>query len=143
LQEALSDDFKVYQSQIVKNAKAMAEELIFRGLRLVSGGTDNHLMLVDLTDKGLTGKEVEEALDRAGITTNKNGIPFDTKSPQVTSGVRLGTPAVTTRGMKENEMKTIARLISHIVDDVHNEKQIEEVRKEVSDLCDKFPLYSE
>jgi glycine hydroxymethyltransferase len=143
LQEALSDDFKVYQSQIVKNAKAMAEELIFRGLRLVSGGTDNHLMLVDLTDKGLTGKEVEEALDRAGITTNKNGIPFDTKSPQVTSGVRLGTPAVTTRGMKENEMKTIARLISHIVDDLHNEKRIEEVRKEVSDLCDKFPLYSE
>lgn len=143
LQEALSDDFKVYQSQIVKNAKAMAEELISRGLRLVSGGTDNHLMLVDLTDKGLTGKEVEEALDRAGITTNKNGIPFDTKSPQVTSGIRLGTPAVTTRGMKENEMKTIARLISYIVDDVHNEKRIEEVKKEISDLCDKFPLYNE
>jgi len=143
LQEALSDDFKVYQSQIVKNAKAMAEELISQGLRLVSGGTDNHLMLVDLTDKGLTGKEVEEALDRAGITTNKNGIPFDTKSPQVTSGVRLGTPAVTTRGMKENEMETIARLISYIVDDVHNEKRIEEVKKEVSDLCDKFPLYNE
>jgi len=143
LQEALSDDFKVYQSQIVKNARAMAEELISRGLRLVSGGTDNHLMLVDLTDKGLTGLEVEEALDHAGITTNKNGIPFDTKGPQVTSGIRLGTPAVTTRGMKEEEMRTIARLISHIIDDIHNDKRIEEVKKEISDLCNKFPLYSE
>ncbi len=143
LQEALSDDFKIYQSQIVKNARAMAEELISRGLRLVSGGTDNHLMLVDLTDKGLTGMEVEEALDRAGITTNKNGIPFDTKSPQITSGIRLGTPAVTTRGMKEEEMKTIARLISHIIDDIHDEKRIKEVNKEISDLCNKFPLYGE
>lgn len=143
LQEALSDDFKVYQSQIAKNAKAMAEELISRGLRLVSGGTDNHLMLVDLTDKGLTGMDVEETLDRAGITTNKNGIPFDTTSPQVTSGIRLGTPAVTTRGMKEEEMRTIARLISHIIDDIHDEKRIEEVKKEISDLCNKFPLYSE
>ena len=143
LQEALSDDFKVYQSQIVKNARAMAEELISRGLRLVSGGTDNHLMLVDLTDKGLTGMEVEKALDRAGITTNKNGIPFDTKGPQVTSGIRLGTPAVTTRGMKEEEMRTIARLISHIIDDIHNDKRIEEVKKEISDLCNKFQLYSE
>jgi glycine hydroxymethyltransferase len=139
--EALSDEFKQYQSQIVKNARAMADELISRGLRLVSGGTDNHLMLVDLTDKGVTGKDVEEALDRAGITTNKNGIPYDTKGPQVTSGVRLGTPAVTTRGMKEEEMRTIARLIACIIDDVHNEKRIEEVKNEISSLCEQFPLY--
>jgi glycine hydroxymethyltransferase len=141
--EALSDEFKQYQSQIVKNARAMADELISRGLRLVSGGTDNHLMLVDLTDKGVTGKDVEEALDRAGITTNKNGIPYDTKGPQVTSGVRLGTPAVTTRGMKEEEMRTIARLIAYIIDDVHNEKQIEEVKNEISSLCEQFPLYGD
>jgi glycine hydroxymethyltransferase len=139
--EALSDEFKQYQSQIVKNARAMADELISRGLRLVSGGTDNHLMLVDLTDKGVTGKDVEESLDRAGITTNKNGIPYDTKGPQVTSGVRLGTPAVTTRGMKEEEMRTIARLIACIIDDVHNEKRIEEVKNEISSLCEQFPLY--
>jgi len=139
--EALSDEFKQYQSQIVKNARVMANELISRGLRLVSGGTDNHLILVDLTDKGVTGKDVEEALDRAGITTNKNGIPYDTKGPQVTSGVRLGTPAVTTRGMKEEEMRTIARLIAHIIDDVHNEKRIEEVKSEISSLCEQFPLY--
>jgi glycine hydroxymethyltransferase len=139
--EALSDEFKQYQSQIVKNARAMADELISRGLRLVSGGTDNHLMLVDLTDKGVTGKDVEESLDRAGITTNKNGIPYDTKGPQVTSGVRLGTPAVTTRGMKEEEMRTIARLIACIIDDVHNEKGIEEVKNEISSLCEQFPLY--
>ncbi len=143
LKEALSDDFKTYQKQVVKNAKAMAETLTSEGFRLVSGGTDNHLLLVDLTDKGLTGKDAGEALDRAGITANKNMVPFDTKTPMVTSGVRMGTPAVTTRGMREEEMKTIARLIAHILKDIGDEKRINEVKEEVTALCDKFPLYPE
>ncbi|MCK9230643.1 MAG: serine hydroxymethyltransferase [Syntrophales bacterium] len=140
--EALEPEFKTYQEQIVRNARAMADELMARGIRLVSGGTDNHLMLVDLTDKGITGRDLEEALDRAGITTNKNGIPFDTKSPQVTSGIRLGTAAVTTRGMKEDEMRAIARMITLIIDDVHNETRIAKVQKDVAALCDAFPLYT-
>ncbi len=141
--EALKPEFKVYQSQIVKNAKALAEGLISHGLRLVSGGTDNHLMLIDLTDKGLTGRDVEDALDEAGITTNKNGIPFDTKSPMVTSGIRLGTPALTTRGMCEKEMRIIAGLIASVIDDIENESLIADVRSEVKKLCDNFPLYRE
>jgi glycine hydroxymethyltransferase len=140
--EALQPEFKQYQQQIVANARAMAEELMARGIRLVSGGTDNHLMLVDLTDKGVTGRDVEIALDRAGITTNKNGIPFDTRGPQVTSGIRLGTPAITTRGMKEEEMKVIARMIASIIDDVENETVIAKVRNEVTALCEAFPLYN-
>ena len=120
----------------------MAEELTARGIRLVSGGTDNHMMLVDVSEKGLTGRDVEIALDRAGITTNKNGIPFDTKSPMVTSGIRLGTPALTTRGMKEEEMRTIAGLIASIIEDMENESLIGEVRQEVGRLCEAFPLYS-
>jgi glycine hydroxymethyltransferase len=141
--EALEPDFKEYQAQIVKNAKALAGGLVSQGLRLVSGGTDNHLMLIDLTDKGLTGRDVEDALDRAGITTNKNGIPFDTKSPMVTSGIRLGTPALTTRGMGEKEMRIIAGLIASIIDDIENESLIADVRGEVKRLCESFPLYSE
>jgi len=141
--EALKPEFKEYQSQIVKNAKALAEGLISHGLRLVSGGTDNHLMLIDLTDKGLTGRDVEDALDEAGITTNKNGIPFDTKSPMVTSGIRLGTPALTTRGMCEKEMRIIAGLIASVIDDIENESLIADVRSEVKKLCDNFPLYRE
>ncbi|HEU17990.1 MAG TPA: serine hydroxymethyltransferase [Deltaproteobacteria bacterium] len=141
--EALSDDFKSYQKQIISNARAMAEELKAHDFRLVSGGTDNHLMLVDLTNKGITGKDAQEVLDLAGITANKNGIPFDTRGPQVTSGIRLGTPAVTTRGMKEDEMKQIARLIAHVVEDIHDEKRIDDVKKEVGDLCARFPLYGE
>ncbi len=140
--EALQPEFKQYQQQIVANARAMAEELMERGIRLISGGTDNHLMLVDLTDKGVTGRDVEIALDRAGITTNKNGIPFDTRGPQVTSGIRLGTPAITTRGMKEEEMKVIARMIASIIDDVENETVIAKVRNEVTALCEAFPLYN-
>lgn len=140
--EALAPEFKEYQQQIVKNAKAMADELMSRGIRLVSGGTDNHLMLVDLTEKNVTGKEVEEALDRAGITTNKNGIPFDRKSPFVTSGIRLGTPAITSRGMKEEEMRAIAGMIVSIIDSVNDESVITAVRKEVTALCDAYPLYS-
>ena len=139
--EALEPTFKEYQLQILKNARALAEELTKGGIRLVSGGTDNHLILIDLTDKGVTGKEVETALDRAGITTNKNGIPFDTKGPMVTSGIRLGTPALTTRGMKEREMQTIGRLITSIINDVAGEERILEVKKEVAVLCESFPLY--
>jgi glycine hydroxymethyltransferase len=139
--EALSDGFKAYQTQIVKNAKAIAETLAAEGFRLVSGGTDNHLMLVDLTDKGITGREAQDALDLAGITVNRNGIPFDTRSPMITSGIRIGSPAVTTRGMKEEEMKLIARLIAHVLRDVKDGKRIEDVREQVSTLCEKFPLY--
>ena len=141
--EALSPDFKTYQTQIVKNARAMADALAVEGFRLVSGGTDNHLMLVDLTPKGVTGKDAQEALDRAGITVNKNGIPFDTKSPMVTSGIRIGTPALTTRGMKEAEMTLIARLIGEVLTHIQNEAKILTVREEVRTLCSKFPLYQE
>ena len=139
--EALEPEFRDYQIQIVKNAKALAEAMTEEGLRLVSGGTDNHLILIDLTDKGVTGKDAEAALDRAGITTNKNGIPFDTKGPMITSGIRVGTAALTTRGMKEEEMRKIAHLMSHIINDVDNEDHIKEVRKEVDSLCEGFPLY--
>jgi glycine hydroxymethyltransferase len=142
-QEALTEDFKIYQAQIVKNAQALAAALTAAGFRLVSGGTDNHLMLVDLTDQGITGKDAQEALDQAGITVNKNGIPFDTRGPQITSGIRLGTPALTTRGMKEEEMRTIAGFIAMILKDIKNEERIREVRESVADLCTRFPLYPE
>ena len=141
--EAMTEEFKDYQRQIVKNARALAGELISEGFRLVSGGTDNHLMLVDVSVIGITGKEAGEALDRAGITTNKNMIPFDTKSPMVTSGIRIGTPAITTRGMKEAEMKTIGRLISYVLKNIQDESKIMEVRSEVQALCERFPLYRE
>jgi glycine hydroxymethyltransferase len=143
LKEALTEEFKQYQNQIVKNAKALADELIAEGFRLVSGGTDNHLMLVDVSVIGVTGKEAGETLDRAGITTNKNMIPFDKQSPTVTSGIRIGTPAITTRGMKEAEMKAIGRMISYVLKNIHDEKRIMEIRAEVQALCEKFPLYQE
>jgi glycine hydroxymethyltransferase len=143
LKEALTDDFKRYQAQILTNAKTLARELLASGFRLVSGGTDNHLMLVDLTDLCITGKEAQETLDRAGITINRNAIPFDTQSPQVTSGIRIGTPALTTRGMKETEMKQIAGIITDVLRNIHNEKRLVEVREEVRSLCERFPLYKE
>ena len=139
--EALSPEFAQYQRQIVKNARAMADELKNQGLRLVSGGTDNHMMLVDLTATGVTGKEAQEALDRATITVNKNGIPFDTKGPQITSGIRIGTPAVTTRGMKENEMRQIASLIAEVIKNISNETKIKAVAEKVKSICAQFPLY--
>jgi glycine hydroxymethyltransferase len=142
-QEALSPEFKIYQQQILKNAQAMAEELKNQGFRLVSGGTDNHLMLVDLTPKNVTGKEAQEALDRAGITVNKNGIPFDTKGPQITSGIRVGTPAVTTRGMKEDEMRLIASYMSAIIAHINNESKLQAVAEKVKTLCLRFPLYQQ
>ncbi|MHB9098632.1 MAG: serine hydroxymethyltransferase [Syntrophales bacterium] len=143
LKEALTDDFKLYQAQILKNAATLAETLQAAGFRLVSGGTDNHLMLVDLTDSGISGKEAQETLDRTGITINKNAIPFDTKGPNVTSGIRIGTPALTTRGMKEAEMRQIGGLITTVLKDIHNEKRLAEVREEVTSLCGRFPLYAE
>ena len=137
--EALKPEFKEYQKQIVKNAKVLSEELIKLGFNLVSGGTDNHLMLIDLRNKGITGKELEERLDDVGITTNKNSVPFDTEKPMITSGIRIGTPAVTTRGFKEEEMVKIAQLINMTVENYEDKK--EEIRAEVAKICAKFPLY--
>ena len=139
--EALTDEFKAYQHQIVLNAKAMAEEFTREGIRLVSGGTDNHLMLLDLTGTGVTGKALEALLGQANITVNKNTIPKETLSPFITSGVRIGTPAVTTRGMKEPEMVAIARLIARIIRE--GEPAVPEVRQEVLALCARFPLYAD
>ena len=138
--EAMSEDFKKYQQQIVKNAKKLGNELIERGISLVSGGTDNHLMLIDLTNKGKTGKEIEALLDKAHITANKNAIPFDKQTPFVTSGVRVGTPAVTSRGMKEEDMVVIAECIADIID--NGEEAVERCAKKVAALCEKYPIYA-
>ena len=135
--EALSPEFKEYQTQIIKNAKALSEALMQLGFTIVSGGTDNHLMLVDLTNMGVTGKEAEHILDEVSITANKNTIPFETQSPFITSGLRLGTPAVTSRGMKEDDMKEIAALIKLAICD----KAFDEVKDRVAKLCEKYPLY--
>jgi glycine hydroxymethyltransferase len=140
--EALSEEFRSYQVQIVRNAKAFAQELISLGHRLVSGGTENHLILVDLNQKGITGKEAEEALDEAGISVNKNQIPFDRKGANITSGIRIGTPAVTTRGMKEQEMKIIARLLDTVLQNIGDIKTYTDVKNMVTELCQHFPLYN-
>jgi glycine hydroxymethyltransferase len=141
LKEALSPEFKVYQQQIVKNAQALAQGLMGNGFRLTSDGTDNHLMLIDLRKSELTGKVAQETLDKARITVNKNGIPFDTRSPFVTSGIRIGTPAVTTRGMKEMEMAAIAGLIARALSSVGDEAKLRAVADDVGALCKKFPVY--
>ncbi len=143
LKEAQTEEFRRYQKQIVANAQALARELASRGFRIVSGGTDNHLMLVDVTVKGTTGKDATAALDKARITVNKNAIPFDQKSPFVASGIRLGTPAVTTRGMKEPEMKVIAQSITEALERPADESAIAAVRNRVAALTEKFPLYEE
>ena len=135
--EALTPEFKEYQNQIVKNAKVLAKELMNRGFKLVSGGTDNHLMLVDLTNKGVTGKDAEAMLDEVGITVNKNTIPFDKQKPNIASGIRIGTPAMTTRGMKEEEMKTIAELIDRTIKGEDKEK----IKADVLKLTSRFPIY--
>jgi glycine hydroxymethyltransferase len=140
--EALTPEFKVYQEQIVKNARTLAAELLARGLRLVSGGTDNHLMLVDLSATELTGKIAEEALDKAGITVNKNTVPFETRSPFVTSGFRIGTPAATTHGLKEAEMKEVAGFIAEVLANVNNEGRLEEIKERVNAMMKRFPLYA-
>jgi glycine hydroxymethyltransferase len=139
--EALSPEFKEYQFQVVKNAKALAERLLANRFDLVSGGTDNHLMLVKLIKEGITGKMADETLERAGITLNKNMIPFDPATPFVTSGIRIGTPAMTTRGMKEKEMVQIADLITTVLRDIKNEETIASVRNQGRELCARFPLY--
>lgn len=138
--EALSPEFKEYQKQIVKNAAAMADEFRNLGIKMVSGGTDNHLILLNLTDKGITGKELEKLLDEVHITVNKNAIPFDPQKPFVTSGIRVGTPAMTSRGMKEPEARKIAQLIAKVIDE--REAAFEYVNAEVAKLCKKFPLYA-
>lgn len=137
--EALTDEFKEYQRQIIKNAKAMADELDKLGFNMVSGGTDNHLILIDLRNKGITGKELEARLDEVGITANKNAVPFDTEKPSITSGIRIGTPAVTTRGLKEEDCREIANLISLITDDFESNKT--KVKEKVKEICEKYPLY--
>jgi glycine hydroxymethyltransferase len=139
--EALEPGFKKYQSQILKNSKALSSEMAKLGYRIVAGGTDTHLFLVDLTGKNITGKAAATVLDRTGITVNKNLIPYDKQSPFVASGIRIGTPAVTTRGMKEREMKRIADLIDEALTNPNDEKNIARVRKEVSALVKNFPLY--
>ena len=143
LREALTEEFRDYQAQIIKNAKTLADELLKSGFRLVTGGTDNHLMLVDLSDLGVSGSEAQETLDRVGITINKNRIPYDKKGAQTTSGIRIGTPALTTRGMKEKEMKEIAVFFSSVLRNIHDEKRLAEVKEGVRLLCDRFPLYPE
>jgi glycine hydroxymethyltransferase len=139
--EALEPAFKRYSAQVVANAKALAAALAERGFHIVSGGTDNHLMLVDLRKKGLTGKVAQTSLDQAGITVNKNTVPKETQSPFVTSGVRIGTPAVTTRGMREGEMRRIAELIDRVLGAPDDQNLINSVRSEVRELANAFPLY--
>ncbi len=141
LKEALEPSFKDYQIQVVKNSKALAKKLQEYGFELFSGGTDNHLMLINLNNKGVTGKQAEQALDKAGITVNKNGIPFDTQPPTVTGGLRVGTAALTTRGMKESEMELIAGWMHRIISDIDNAALQQEIRSEVKTLCEKFPIY--
>ena len=141
--ENLSDDFRSYGKQIISNAQAMAKSFVNRGYNLISGGTDNHLMLIDLRNKNLTGKKAQETLDKAHITLNKNAVPFDDKSPFVTSGIRVGVAAVTTRGMKEDHMETIVEMIDKILMNADDEKTISSVRADVKDFMKQFPLYPE
>ena len=139
--EAMTDEFALYQKQVVNNAKALGKALAGYGYKLVSGGTDNHLLLVDLTGTAITGKDAEEILESAGLTVNKNAIPFDTKSRFVTGGIRIGTPAVTSRGLKEPEMKQVAEWIHWAIQHREDEKEIEKIRQDVRALCKRFPLY--
>ncbi|MFO7445130.1 MAG: serine hydroxymethyltransferase [Ignavibacteriaceae bacterium] len=141
--EALQDSFKTYVQQVKSNANTLAAELVKYGFDIVSGGTDNHLILIDLTNKNVTGKQADASMEKAGITVNKNMVPFDQRSPFVTSGIRIGTPAVTTRGMKEAEMKVIAQLINDAVSNTENENKLKEIKENVKSLCSGFPLYSE
>ncbi|AVP63941.1 serine hydroxymethyltransferase [Clostridium botulinum] len=137
--EALKEDYKAYMEQVVKNTKVLGEELNNYGFRLISGGTDNHLLLIDLTNKNITGKDAEKLLDSVGITVNKNTIPFETLSPFVTSGIRIGTPAVTTRGFKEEEMKKIAYFMNYSIE--HRDDNLSQIKDQVKEICKKYPLY--
>src|SRR5690606_5359907 len=142
LAEALEPGFKTYQQQVVHNAKALGERFMELGYNLISGGTDNHLILIDLRNKGVTGKQAEEALGKAGITVNKNMVPFDTESPFVTSGIRVGAPAMTTRGLGEAEFSRIAELMDMVITHAAHEATITKVAGEVHELCQRFPLYN-
>lgn len=139
--EALKPEFKTYIDQVLKNAKALAEGLMDHGFKLISDGTDNHLMLVDLTNKSVTGKQAETSLDKAGITCNKNMVPFDQRSPFDPSGIRLGTPALTTRGFEESDMKEVANAINKVIQNIDNQEILSKTKQEIKDLCDKHPLY--
>lgn len=139
--EAAEGEFKEYQRQVVQNARILAESLLEKGFKLVSGGTDNHLLLLDLRSKNISGRDAEKLLDEVGITVNKNAIPYDPNSPLVTSGIRVGTPALTSRGMKEKEMQAIAGLINRIIEGKNDPEEMARVKKEVRDLCSEFPLY--
>ena len=141
LREAMTEGFRTYQKNVVANARTLADELMKRDFRVISGGTDNHLMLIDLTNKDCTGKDAESALDSAGVTVNKNSIPFDTRPPAVTSGIRLGTPSITTRGMGKAEMVEIADIISTVIDNASEPETIQEHARRVEALCDRFPVY--
>jgi glycine hydroxymethyltransferase len=141
--EALQPDFKVYAQQVIDNAKTMSEALLSKDYKLISGGTDTHVVLIDLSNKNVTGKVAEQSLEKAGITVNKNMVPFDKRSPFVTSGVRIGSPAITTRGMKQDEMVKIIDFIDEIITNIENESVIDKVKTEVQSLCSSFPLYSE
>jgi len=141
--EAMTQEFKHYQLQIIKNAKELSEALIHRGFKIISGGTDTHLMLIDLTGKNITGKDAETALDQAGITVNKNSIPHDTQPATITSGIRIGTPIITSRKMKESEMVIIADLIARVLENINDGTVISHVRDKVKALCRKFPVYEE
>ena len=139
--EALGQGFRDYQRQIVTNARVLAEELMGHGIDLISGGTDNHLILIDLTSRDITGQEFETFLGKAGIAVNKNAVPFDKRGPKVTSGLRLGTPSLTTRGMKETEMKVVAGLLKNVLENPHDEKTLQDSRSTVMELCKSFPIY--
>jgi len=139
--EALSDEFKEYQKQVIKNAAMLANTLTAKGFRIVSGGTDNHLMLVDLRTKNITGKEAEKLLDDVGITANKNTIPYEPLSPFVTSGIRLGSPALTTRGFKEDDMRKVAEIIALVLDHPNDEDSRKKATKMIAGLCAKYPIY--
>jgi len=139
--EALDPSFKDYQQRVLDNAQALADELMKQGFKVVSGGTDNHIVLLDLSDKEVSGKGLEGALEKAGITTNKNMVPFDKRKPMITSGVRLGTPAATTKGFTTEDMRTIARMITRVAADHKNEELLEEIKKEVIALSTRYPLY--
>jgi glycine hydroxymethyltransferase len=141
--EALQPEFKIYAQQVIDNAKAMSETLLSKGYNLISGGTDTHVVLIDLSNKDVTGKLAEKTLEKAGITVNKNMVPFDKRSPFITSGIRIGSPAITTRGMKQNEMVQVINLIDKIITNIEDQSIIEKVKIEVESLCSSFPLYSE
>jgi glycine hydroxymethyltransferase len=140
--EALQPEFKAYQQQIVKNARALAGALVEKGFRLTSGGTDNHLMLINFTGTEITGKAAEEALDKAGITVNKNTVPFETRSPFVTSGIRIGTPAATSHGLKETEMAAVAGFIADAIENMNDEQKLQQIKSSVNTLMKRFPLYA-